>query len=447
VSLRPDLGGLAFASSLIAASLLVIAGVAALTVRRLDLTTTMKTRGLLPRERGLTGRNVFVVGQIAIALVLVFSGWLLVASLRLVQSVELGFEPDGVIAATVSLPATRYRTAAERVAFYDALLRESAASLPTATIAVGSRVPFTSSATAGVYTTVVPTTRADAATSPHAPIAVVSPSYFDVLGARVSAGRSFSNADRADGQPVAIVDEALARQLYPTRSAVGGVVRLQDDRQDTMPRIIVGIVPAMRGLDPATPPEPMIYLPYAQVGWPTMSVVARPRDRSSRLEPRDLSRLIHAVDPTRPVYNALHLRAGVDRRLSVRRLQTGLMFVFAATALMLALLGIYGVSAFGVRQRQREIGIRLAVGAAPRQILLAVLKESAQRIVWGSAAGVVMAVIGGRVMASLLFDISPWNPWVLTAALALTLVAGLLSSLGPALTASRADPLATLRSD
>jgi hypothetical protein len=354
-----------------------------------------------------------------------------------------------VSAVTVSLPAARYGTGTERAAFFQAVVAEGTRSIPNVeSVAFGSRVPFTSSATGGVVAAVVPVGSAERGVDvPRAAIAVVSPSYFKVLGIRGTAGRQFSYADRAGGRPVVIVDGLLARRLAPDGSVVGMSVRLNDDSRDTTARTVVGVVASVHTIDPTTPAEPIVYVPYSQAPWPTMSILARTRAGAAPVTAQAMRRLIRSLDPSRPVYNNQRLSTTVDRRLALRRLQTALVFGFAALALALSLLGVYGVSAFRVRQQERELGIRLAIGATPAQLRRGVLGEAGRRVAIGAVIGVAVAAAAGRLIARSLFDVSPWDPTILVSATALVVLAGVASSFGPALSASRADPLKALRTD
>lgn len=380
---------------------------------------------------------------------LLIDGSLLFVSFRRTQAVDLGFDPRPVSAVTVSLPGARYGTANERAAFFEAVVAKGTRSLPNVeSVAFGSRVPFTSSAAGGVVGSVVLVGSAERGVDvPRAAIAVVSPSYFDVLGIRETAGRRFSSADRADGQRVVIVDELLARRLVPNGRVVGMAGHLNDDSHDTTARTVVGVVASVHTIDPTVSAEPIVYLPYSQASWPTMSILARTRAGAARVTADEMRRLIHSVDASRPVYNNQQLLTTVDRRLALRRLQTALVFGFAALALALSLLGVYGVSAYRVRQQERELGIRLAIGATPAQLRRGVLEEAGRRVAIGAVIGVAVAAAVGRLTARSLFDVSPWDPTIFVGVTALVVVAGLASSFGPALSASRADPLSALRTD
>lgn len=446
VALHVDVSAVAVATLLTMSIALAMSIGAAAALQHMQLGETMKSRALTARGKRFSARDLFVAVQVALASALLIDGWLLVMSLRNMQAVHLGFDPHGVVTATVSLPNSRYGTAAARAAFFHEV-ETHAAHLPGVEIAaIASRVPFAASAGGGVASSIRMVGQESRTNLPRAGIIVVSPDYFETIRVNSVSGRLFDDSDRSDTPPVVIVDDILARQLAPRGDVVGSLIRLDSTTGgDTAARRIVGVVRETRMVDPTQPPTPLIYLPYAQSAWPTMNVLIRGvRDAPTA---SDVRRVLHEVDPSRPVYNVRTLEVALRSRLALRRLQTRLLAGFAITALMLALVGAHGVTAFTVRQREREFGIRIAVGATPRQIMVSVLREALHRITVGAVFGIALAVFAGNVLRHAVFGVSPWDPVAMAVATAVVCATAIGANLAPAVRAARADPSTALRAE
>jgi putative ABC transport system permease protein len=361
----------------------------------------------------------------------------------------LGFSPEALVTATVSLPSGRYGEPERRVAFFDEVMARARTLPGVDGAAVANLVAFAPS-TGGIVNTIqrVGAGTTDAPDTPRGSVMVVSPSYFETLRIRTLLGRRFSTEDRATSSRVVIVDETLANRLSVSGPVIGSQVHLGGGTNgDTTAATIVGVVNATRMTDLAQPPQPLIYLPYAQTPWPTMNVIVRTPNAAVSAARDNLRRAIHAVDNGRPVYNLRALEAGLDDTLASRRLQSLLLTGFAISALLLALLGVYSILAFSVRQRDREFGVRLAIGASRRQIAEGVLRESLSRISMGVAIGLVLAFASGAALRGVLFNLSPWHfPTIVGAAVAL-LIAGTVASYLPARRAGNVDPIVALRGE
>ena len=437
------------ALGLIVATIVTLSTLIALVTTRIDLATALRSRDAPSRRKSASARDVFVVSQVAIALVLMIDGSLLVTSLRRIQSVPLGFSPEALVTATVSLPSGRYGEPERRVAFFDEVMARARMLPGVDGAAVANLVAFAPS-TGGIVNTIqrVGAGTTDAPDTPRGSVMVVSPSYFETLRIRTLLGRRFSTEDRATSPRVVIVDETLANRLSVSGPVIGSQVHLGGGTNgDTTAATIVGVVNATRMTDLAQPPQPLIYLPYAQTPWPTMNVIVRTPNAAVSAARDNLRRAIHAVDNGRPVYNLRALEAGLDDTLASRRLQSLLLTGFAISALLLALLGVYSILAFSVRQRDREFGVRLAIGASRRQIAEGVLRESLSRIAMGVAIGLVLAFASGAALRGVLFNLSPWHfPTIVGAAVALV-VAGTVASYLPARRAGNVDPIVALRGE
>ena len=449
-AVKVDARAVAFALALTAVVGIGLAVLTSYLVSSADLSSPTRETpsGLRPTGR-IHVRDVFVVAQLAIALVLLIDGALLVSSFRRIQAVKLGFEPQHVISATVSLPAGRYARYQQRIAFFEDVVRRLSALPGVSAAAVASRLPLSSGAAVAVMNTI----SVDGATIgrnaalPRALTVVVSPGYFDATGLPLVAGRAFNARDRDDAPRAIIVDETLARQLAADGNVVGKRVHMTGGTgADTSLIEIVGVVGAVHVTSVANDPDPVVYLPHAQTAWPTMSLVVKAAS-DPRAIVASMRTEVAAVDPSRPVYAPRLLDETVAQSLAPRRFQMALLAGFALGAVALALLGVYGILSFAVAGRARELGIRMALGASSAQVRELVLRNALTRIAIGVVGGVALASACGSVLQSLLFQLSAWDWRVFAGAIGSLSAAGLAASYVPAQRAARADPLIALRRD
>jgi putative ABC transport system permease protein len=400
-------------------------------------------------------RRGLVIGQIALALMLVSASGLLVQSFRRLRQVDPGFDPEHVLTARVDLGPVRYRANPEIWSFYRELVRRLAA-LPGVQSAAGARaLPMTGRFEIGDWSFVreghysIPVTPADRS---HADWQVVTPDYFKTMRIPVKAGRAFEDSDVIGAPGAIIVNQILASQVWPQGDALGKRVLLGGGAIDSVWRTVVGIVGDVRhrGLDAAARPE--IYLPQAQYPAGTGNA---PRTLYLAIrtagDPSDLARplrsTLQSLDPDVPLAQVQTLEQALGAWAAERRLTMLVVSCFATLALSLGAIGIYGVMTYFVSQRAREIGIRIALGALPREILRLVLSQG----VWLGAAGILAGLAGAlgtsRLLANMLFQVRPNDPpTYLMTALALALVA-LVATLVPALRATRVDPIESIRSE
>ena len=411
---------------------------------RVDLGIALKSAGApaSPVQR-VALRDLLVIGQVAVALFLLVGGGLLVRSLLRAQAVELGFTPGGVAAMTVSLPEPRYRDGGQKAAFFQDLVGRIEALPGVRAVGLASHLPL---GTGPLMADFTPSDRAATAPgeTPRAQLIAVSSGYFATLGIRLLRGRQFDQGDRAGAPPVVIVDASLARQVWPGADPIGRRIRVGAALgADTALREVVGVVDGVRTLSLERQPEPVIYLPHAQNPWPTMNLVVQAGAPATMLF--DLvAAQVRALDPGQPVYNPRALEQTVDRALAYRRFQTTLLGAFALTALLLSVIGVYGVLAFGVAQRTRELGIRVALGATSRGILLSVLGQAVARMGAGLLIGGAGALAAGRVLRGMLYQVSPADPTTFAGAALMLLAAGMIAGYLPARRATRVDPMEAL---
>lgn len=409
-------------------------------------------RGAIDRDRAprtvagrrLPLRNILVVAEIAISFVLMVGAGLLLRSFGKLLQVDPGFQPEKLLAVTVFLPERKYAHGAPQTAFFDALLERarnlpdvvSAAAvttLPMNPVGINYDLPFSVDGEAP-----------EAATgAPRLDFRLASPDYFRTLGVPLLRGRDFNRDDRHGTPPVTIVNQTLARRFFGSSDPVGRRVRIGGGIGSSE---IVGVVADVRhdGLD-ATP-SPEMYVPYAQYPHGGMTLVLR-TGTDPHLLAGSVKGAVLELDPTLAISQIATFPQILSNSVSGERFNLTLLGGLAGVALGLAALGIYGVLAYLVSLQTREIGVRLALGARPRQVLGRVLKQGLVLTAAGVTAGIVGALIVTRVLTGLLYEVRPEDPATFGGiAVTLFLVAALACAV-PARRAARVDPMVALRSE
>jgi len=383
-------------------------------------------------------RRALIAAQIGLALILVFSASLLLRSLFASAAVDPGFDPDGVLWANLSVPEPE-----DRLAFYEGAVEsvsslegvEAAGIIEDLFISGAPNVQITVEASSIQRTTRMPL-RIDA----------IAGDFFGAIGAPLVAGRLFTSADRADSPPVAIVNETMARRLWPGESALGRRFHSGDASSGASTVEVVGVVGDMRRQGLELEPIAQVFRPYAQAPSRNMNLLMRSEIAPAALTPVLRQRLA-AVDPTVPLYGVTTVAQGMDRYVAPRRLQTFLLGVFSTVALILAAVGVYGVLHYSVSKRSQEIGIRVAVGARPGDVVRMILREGLMLAIPGIALGLLGALWVSEWLTALLFEVSASDPWSITSTGITLLGATLLASYLPARRAAAVDPNAALRGD
>jgi putative ABC transport system permease protein len=388
----------------------------------------------------LRWRGALLTVEVALALVLLVGATLVLRSVARLNAVELGFETERVVAARVKLPEAHYADAPRRLAFFEALERRLAARPGVEALAFANNLPLR-----GGWGTGIEAERADGpAAAGQTDAQAVSRGYFRALRIPVLRGRGFEGTDREGAPYVALVNEDFARAFFPGEDVLGKRFR----RGNRAPWVtVVGVVASLRRDGRAAERTPQIYLPAAQTGiYPVRLADVAVRGTGG---PGPLTSLLRAevtaLDPEQPTSRVMTLDDALARRLAPRRFGLALLSGFAATALVLTLLGIYGVAAYSVSQRIPELGVRLALGADRGRILRLVVADVGGRVGAGIAIGLGVSLLATRALGGLLFQIAPTDPTTLAAAVLLLALAGLLAALGPAVRATRVDPVAALR--
>jgi putative ABC transport system permease protein len=386
-------------------------------------------------------RNGLATAEIAVATVLLIGAGLLVQSLVQLQRVRLGFQGDGVLTFQISLPAARY-PAERATAFYRQFL-ESIAALPGVRgAAVSSGVPFGQ----GNYTTSPLSTPSVSVLPKDAAVPVdwrlVSPGFFRTLQIPVLRGRVFTDADDTGAPPVAIVGESTANKFWGADDPIGRILhRVGDGKAYT----VIGVVGDVRNT--ALNQESLtMYLSSATRVWPLMDVVVR-SEGSPELSLPGIRRQLRALDPELAMAGVRPMNEWVRASAAQPRLNAVLLGAFAAIAVVVAALGIYGVVAYSVTRRTREIGLRMALGAQPSRVVRLIVREGMTVSLVGVGAGLVSAAGLSRVLTTLVFGVEVRDPATFAGVAAVLIVVALAACSVPARKASAVDPIIALRAD
>ena len=399
------------------------------------------TRGSAGRSTGLM-RAALVVGETAVALMLLIGAGLLIKSFARLQQVDPGFERENVLTAQLGLPSTRYATPADRAAFWRRLVDKAREIPGVTTVGLTTNVPLNGNVSSGSYS-IVGYTPGPGEPEPHARQEIVGGDYFHAMKIPIREGRVFTAGDTVDAAPVAVVDKFMADKYFKGRSAVGQEIQRGSP---TSPRIrIVGIVGTINGIDLGQPVlKERIYRPVTQATPGGMALVLKTGLEPTRLV-APLRSAVKELDPELPLSDVQTMEQWVDRSLAIRRAPTTLLTIFGAVALLLSVIGIYGVLAYGVTQRVREFGIRQALGANQQSILSLVLRQGITRVGLGIGVGLAGALALSTYLESMLFGVSARDvPVFLTVTVVLFAVA-LLACYIPARRATRIDPMIALR--
>ena len=389
--------------------------------------------------------STLVVAEVALSLVLLAGAGLLMRSIVKLQSNDLGFQVDGVLTAGVQLPATRYDQTNAGALFRESLSRIAA--LPGVQHAAGASclpVPF---ACIGTSFWRVDRPKPDAGQLTSAQVRPVTPGYFRTMGIPQKAGRDFTDADMVDSPPVAIVGEELVRQHFPDGDPLGRRIRINFDHangRDDMEWLVVGIVGDTKStLD--GPIRPTIFVPRTQRPGLGITFFVRTAQDPLSIGP-GLSGVVRAMEPEAPV-NVRTLEDVVGASIARPRAIAMLVGVFALVALTLAAIGVYGVMAYSVRERTQEIGIRMALGATAASVLRMVLGQALRLVLLGVGAGLAAASLLTRLIARLLYQVEPLDPWTFAVTAIVLLLVATIASYMPARRGMRMAPVDALRTN
>jgi putative ABC transport system permease protein len=413
-----------------------------LAARRTDLLSGLQASGRsgLRASRRLT--SGLVAAEVALAVLLLIVSGLLMRTLSAIENLDAGFDLSNVLTASVTLPQA---TGAESAARWFEQVVARARALPGVRAAAAtSRVPFAGSRfnpNRGLEIEGRSGFGADEGS--WAVDYTVTPQFFETLRVRVLEGRTFSEADGATAPPVAIVSQAMARRFWPDGSPVGARLR-QGDEPTGQWRTVVGVVADIRNDDADQPPIPYLYVPLAQHPARTMTIVLRTTGDAASMA-ASLREMVARFDPDQALYDVRTMEDVFEADLAQTRVLVQILGAFAAIALALAGIGVWGVAAQAVGQRTREIGVRVALGATSNQVVRMMAGQGLLPIAGGLAIGLAAGLAVARALRSVLFQVSPNDPTTIAAAVAVLAVVGAAATLGPALRAARLDPVTALR--
>ena len=420
----------------------ILFGIApALQASRADINDVLRSGGRVAAAGRL--RSVLIVTSVAMALVLLVGAGLVGRSFQRLMGVDYGFRADGVFTASLTLPIERYRERPKLAALYAEAARRLAATPGIRAVGFTNIAPFSGGSTA-IQFGVVGRQRARADEYLSANWRLVTPGYFNALGVALKRGRLIADSDGREAPGVVVITETMARRIWPGADPLGQQITLGGNVGT--PWTVVGIVSDIRDQLLQSEPEPMMYLSFQQVAWQTMWLIVRGTGDPMALAPV-VRREIHAIDPLLPVANEQPLTRLVSQIAAQPRFTALIFGLFASAALVLAVVGVYGVVAYGVTQRTREIGVRVALGATPSRIVASVVRHGVGLAGFGIAIGLWAAYALSRFMQGILYGVAATDvvTYLAVAALLVTCAAG--ASLLPARGAARLDPVRALRDE
>jgi predicted permease len=393
-----------------------------------------------------TLRTALVVAQVALALVLLFGAGLFIKSLSQLHNVDSGFRPHGITSASVALPDAQYHEEDKQSAFYRAVLENLSNRPGVQAAAAVSPLPFSGDDSSASFNI---EGRAQSAgdPGPHGGIRSVSARYFEAMGIKLLAGRYFSEADRKDSLPVAIIDENLARQYWPNQTPIGK--RMRNGKDDPWVTIVGLVAHVKHSQLAADSGKGVYYYPIFQSagsGVATVYFVARGVGSTGDLG-EAIHRAVQSVDPKQAVFDLKTMDERLAMALGPQQFAVSLLSAFAAAALLLAALGLYGVINYNVAQRTRELGLRVALGARPPQILRMVIGQGMRLVGIGAILGFVAASALAQVISSQLFEVSSLDPATFVLSAVVLGATALLAAYIPAWRAMRVDPMIALRDE
>jgi putative ABC transport system permease protein len=420
--------------------------------------------------RQARGRRVLLITEVAVSLVLLTGAGLLITSLIRLQRVDAGFRSDHVLTASVTLAGARYERQERSLSFVRELTDQIAAVPGIQAAAAGTGIPLGYTGWGKYFTIDGRPTPSSLAEVPNVEYRQVTPDYFRALGATLSRGRFFSMNDDARRTRVAIVNETLARRFWPNADPLGARVsvappepliahliaeaiaagQLPADFREVPRLTVVGVVRDVRERGLEGEVAPTVYIPYAQAVPPNEEasgsfflVVRTATDPLAQRKP--IESVVQRLDADLPLAAVRTMDDRVAESLAARRFAMLLLGAFAGVALVLVVAGLYGVMAYAVNQRRREFGVRLALGATPRDLLGDVLLQGLQVTAIGIPVGLVLAGMLSRLVAGQLFEVRPLDPTIYGATALLMAMVAVAACAVPAMRAARLDPAATLR--
>ena len=395
-------------------------------------------------------RPALISAEVALAVLLLVGAGLLIRSALELQRIRPGFDPAGVITARISLPAAEYQEPERVVATFERFLEEASRIPGVESLALASQVPTVSASNNGLLAEGTPFSMENLVNSR---LGLVTPGYFEALGIRLVRGRGFDARDRRGAQKVMVVNETLANALFPGQDPIGRRVaccEMGPDGKTPDLKVVVGVVADVRSSGLAEKVYPEFWLPIAQApadSWEwvqrSMYVVVKTGGEPASIVP-ELRRVVARVDSDVPLYSVSTMEDRMASSGATARFNTLLLTLLGVIGLVLSAIGIYGVVAYFVTQRTSEIGVRMALGATPGDVVRLVLRQAAIPVTAGVLLGLLASAVATRVLAASLVGVERMDPLTLAAAVTVLASAALLASVVPARRAASVDPTSAL---
>jgi putative ABC transport system permease protein len=398
-------------------------------------------RNVSASVRGTRVRNIFVMCEIGLALVLLTGSGLLLKSLLHLLAVPPGFDPHNLLTLKVDLPSSRYGKDPEVIAFFADLLQRIKVLPGVESASASSALPFTGIGSGTSFT--IEGRPAPPGNELSTDVRVIEPDYFRTMRIPLQQGRLFTRQEDTRESHVVIVSEALVQKYFPNHNPLGKKITI-DMKDENAPSEIVGIVGDVKhhGLD--STPRPTIYWPHPELVYNSMTLVVRSKADRVGLT-GSIRAIVQSIDPDLPLSEVRTIEQWMSDSVAQARFNTLLLGIFSTVALLLAVIGIYGVMSATIAERTHEIGLRMALGAMPRDIWRQTLVSGAIITFVGLGAGLAASFMLTRLLASLLFDVKPGDPATFALVTAVLASVALLACYVPARRAMRVDPMVALR--
>jgi predicted permease len=381
-----------------------------------------------------------VASQVALSLMLLLGAGLLIRSLGRLLATDPGFKPSHVITFQVTLPAATFQQDAAKSLFFDQLTARLAAISGVEAAGAISDLPFGANRNSSPFNIVGKPTGPDEPAR-HADMRFVEADYFRAIGIPVTRGRSFTPEDRKGSQTVAVIDESLARQYFGAENPIGRTINQGPDA------LIVGVVGAIKHGDLSEPDKATIYYPYPQMPWYSGLYLTVRTTQEPEAVMAQARATVAELDRNLPVYDVRLMQDRVEASVGARRLAMLVLTGFALVALLLAVLGVYGVLSYSTSKRTHEVGIRLALGAVPGDVVRMVLQGGIVLAAAGLAAGLAGFLLLARLLSTMLYGVSPYDPLTIGVGVSLVATSAVVAALLPARRAARVAPLEALREE
>ena len=420
-------------------------------VTSFSLTSALTAESRTVTAHGGWLRNAILVGEVAVAVIVLCSAGLLLRTVLVLDSFDAGYgaQRERLLAVTVSVsgltPGTRYPTRESLLQFYDAIAREVRAIPAVRSASWATTLPLGNSQIGRQAFDIVGAPPPQDGVRPQADFQLVSPTYFDTLELPIVSGRAFSDDDRTDTAAVCIVNEAFAHRHFQGRNPIGERIRI--GLTNVAEREIVGVARQVKGRPDELEEFAQLYVPLNQDAWPNAYLIVRVTDGDATAVAPAVRSAIAEVDPGQAVNNVMTFEDVAGTATERYRFRAVLVGTFGSLALMLAMVGVFGVLAYSVQQRTRELGVRIALGATPANVIGLVLSGVGRVVAAGTAFGLLVAAAVCQAISSFLFGVEPLDPITFVAVGGVLVLTAALAIAAPAVRAARVDPAVAFRSE